>query len=566
MVIVLGGTSILALFAGPSYWLTCISDALSCALWATAVFAMLWAAKRTRGRTRIFWIAFAAGAFLASMNLGAWGYYDVIVRRNVPDPFWADIPLFLQPIPMMAAVALQPHRGRQTPKLYVGSLNFLILLLWWIYLYSFRIFPHEYVVFNAEAFNRYYNILYILELIILLGALGWSWISTTGGWRKLYVQLFLSTTLYVLAFQALNAALLRGSYYPGSFYDVLNNAPTCFFIAIAFSFGNWEERNNEVVETPISLRWTAVWSVLSALAVISVPIMGFWTLAQVDEPPALQHFRLAVTLIASAALAFCVFLRQRFMDQRLTGLVAKSQETLDHLQRVQSELVSTERLGSLGQLVAGAAHEINNPLTAVLGYADLLATNSSLSAEQTSLASKVVQEARRARSLVSDLLVFARNAPANKAQLDLVSLVQRAVKTDAQSADRPNVQMIAKLSTPVPRVWGSTHELFQAFQQLFSGLADLMEPLGGGTVLIRTSANENHVNLEVSCLDRAGRPLPPDVSPCLASVRDTCPLRFRVVQATIENHSGRMFAPDPGRVIVSLPSIAEIAASASANS
>src|SRR5947209_7719278 len=224
MLVVLATTAIFALTVRPTYWLTCVSDALSFALWGVVVVVMSQAARLAHGRARIFWIAFASSAALASINLGAWAYYDVISRHAVPDPFWADIPLFLQPIPMMAAVALQPHRGRQTPKVYLGSLNFLILLLWWVYLYTFRIFPHEYVVFNSSAFNRYYNILYIVEFLLLMAALGWLWVTTTGNWRKVYLHLFFATALYTFAFQALNSAIFRNTYYPGSLYDVLDNA------------------------------------------------------------------------------------------------------------------------------------------------------------------------------------------------------------------------------------------------------------------------------------------------------------------------------------------------------
>jgi signal transduction histidine kinase len=419
------------------------------------------------------------------------------------------------------------------------------------------------VVYNSEAFNRHYNILYIVEFLILLAALGWSWMTTTGTWRKLYLQLFIATAVYIIAFQALNSALLRNAYYPGSSYDVLDNFATCLFIAIPLSFISRRMTSEDQPELPISLRWNVVWSAIAALAVLSVPVTGLWTLLQTNEPPALQRFRLAVTLIASAVLAICVFLRQRVMDTRLTGLVSTSQETLENLQRVQAELVANERLGSMGQLVAGAAHEINNPLTAVLGYSDLLASQASLSPAQTTLVSSISQEARRARNLVSDLLVFARKAPSEKAQIDVLPVLQRAIQMESGNTERASVQMVAKLPPAVSRIWGSTHELFQAFQQLLSGLADRMEQLGGGTLLVRIQQEKTAIQLEFSCLNSQGQSFAAALSPCLIAARSDAGLRFRAVQATIENHKGRVLAPDPGRVIVTLPASSEFAASAS---
>jgi signal transduction histidine kinase len=556
-------SGVVALVSSPGYWLTCFSDTAAVALWAIAVLTMVRAAFRNRGRSRIFWIAFAASAVLASINLAAWTYYDIIARRPYPDPFWADIPLFLQPVPIMAALALQPHRRRESPKFYVGTLNFLLLLLWWVYLYSFRIFPHEYVVYNPESFNRYYNILYILEFLILLAIMGWFWMSTSGRWRRFYFQLFLATGVYTLAFQALNSALLRNTYYPGSFYDVIDNAATCFFIWIALTYPEFPAE--QMPERPISLRWNAVWSMLSALAVLSVPAMGLWTLFQVHEPPALQHFRLTVTLVFSAILGFCVFLRQRLMDRRLVGLLTSSRETLDNLQRVQSELVRKERLGSLGQLVAGAAHEINNPLTAILGYSELLAASDSLSPEQGSVASDIARQARRASSLVSDLLNFARKAPSEKSVVDLGSLVHRAVQMESSNQDRRKVQIVAKLPASMPRVWGSTNELFQAFQQLVGGIADRLEMLGGGTLLVRALPDRSELTIEFSCLIPGGQPFPADAQPCGPAANKDSGLRFRAVHAIIENHAGRIVARDGAALLLMLPAHAHAATASATN-
>lgn len=555
-------SAIVALLFPSSYGLTCFGDFSAVVFWVIAIVVMFRAGFANHGRRRTFWFAFGASAVLASINLGAWAYYDIIAHHATPDPFWADIPLFLQPVPMMAAVALQPHRRRESPKFYVGTLNFLLLLLWWVFLYSFRIFPHEYVVFNAEAFNRYYNTLYITEFLILLAAIGWFWMSTTGPWRRFYFRLFLSMGVYTLAFQALNSALLRNTYYPGSMYDVFDNAATCFFIWIALTHARFPEEDQP--ERPISLRWNAVWSVLAALAVLSVPAMGIWTLFQVNEPQRLLHFRLAVSLIFSSILGVCVFLRQRVMDQRLLGLLATSRDTLENLHRVQAELVRKERLGSLGQLVAGAAHEINNPLTAILGYSELLAANPSLSPQQGSTASRIAREARRASSLVSDLLSFARKAPSEKASVDLASLVHRAVQMEGSNQDRSKAQIVAKLPPSLPRVWGSTHELFQAFQQLLGGIADRLENAGGGTLLVRVHSNQPDVTLEFSCLGPGGQPLPADVSPCNPAADKHSGLRALAIHATIETHGGRIFTQDGNHLLLTLPTKAQAAAAATA--
>src|SRR5256886_12298591 len=84
------------------------------------------------------------------------------------------------------------------------------------------------------------------------------------------------------------------------------------------------------------------------------------------------------TLIASVPLALLVFLRSHLADADRTRLLAQSEQSVQNLQRLQAQMVQSEKLVSLGQLAAGAAHEINNPLAAILGYSDLLADDQAI--------------------------------------------------------------------------------------------------------------------------------------------------------------------------------------------
>src|SRR5207237_6234136 len=82
-------------------------------------------------------------------------------------------------------------------------------------------------------------------------------------------------------------------------------------------------------------------------------------------------------------------------------------------------------------LAAGAAHEINNPLTAILGYSDLLADDASLSEKPRAIAAKIRDQARRTKTLVGNLLSFARQVPAERTLLDLNTVVTNAVQLRA---------------------------------------------------------------------------------------------------------------------------------------
>src|SRR6266849_4469180 len=164
--------TIVSLTARRGFALTAFSDISGAGLWLITVVVMLWAAFSNQGRTRWFWILLAAGAAMVGTNLAAWFYYEVIAGRPTPDPFWADIPLFLQPVPMMAAAAMRPGSTQREQKFHLSSLNFLILLLWWIYIYMFLIYPNEFILKNRAVTNAYYYSLFVLEFSVLLAVLG----------------------------------------------------------------------------------------------------------------------------------------------------------------------------------------------------------------------------------------------------------------------------------------------------------------------------------------------------------------------------------------------------------
>src|SRR6476620_11943053 len=133
----LAAYTVVSLTGKPGFALTAISDITGPVLWLICVGAMLWAASCNQGRTRWFWLLLAFGAGMVCTNFGAWLYYELIGGKEPPETFWGDIPLFLQPVPMMAAAAMRPGSTHRQQKFHLTTLNFLVLLLWWVCLYMF---------------------------------------------------------------------------------------------------------------------------------------------------------------------------------------------------------------------------------------------------------------------------------------------------------------------------------------------------------------------------------------------------------------------------------------------
>jgi signal transduction histidine kinase len=234
------------------------------------------------------------------------------------------------------------------------------------------------------------------------------------------------------------------------------------------------------------------------IAILSLPLLGLWALLAKHTPPDLRNFRLLATMAATTVLGGFVFLKQILLDRQLIRLLDESRQSYENLQRLQSQLVQKEKLASLGQLVAGAAHEINNPLAAILGYSELLAAQSSLKDEQASMAQKIGQQARRTRDLVADLLSFSQQSPSEKSLIDVGGLVQRALQMNDVQIPGKNIRIEAILEPGLPRIWGNSNQLLQTFLHLTENAIDALNEVGGGALLVTARSVSHEVIIEFS--------------------------------------------------------------------
>ncbi len=463
--------TIVSLTAPRGFALTAFSDISGAGLWLIAVAVMLWAAFSNRGRTRWFWILMATGAAMVGSNFVAWFYYEVVAGRSPPEPFWADIPLFLQPVPMMAAAALRPGSRQQEQKFHLSSLNLLILLLWWIYIYMFLVYPNEYILPNKASFDRYYYVLFVLEFAVLQAVLGGMAMVAQGAWRKIYWHLFFAGALYLLAYQWLNAALGREQYYSGSIYDVPDYAAICWFILIAL-------RARNVPSEPLAgeerEHWADVPGFLAVLAVLSLPVIGLGELFLDPQAGQLRPYRVVVTLIGILLLGVCVFLRQILLAREMTRLLLDSKQNLEQLQRAQSQLVQKERLAGVGQLVAGVAHELNNPLTAVMGYSDLLMEQAGEGTARPKL-EKLRTEAQRMKRIIQNLLTFAQPQHEGRKLLDIAVVVRESLMLLDYQLRNSGISVELNFAPNLPKIACNEGQFKQVFVNLFSNSAQALE-------------------------------------------------------------------------------------------
>jgi two-component system NtrC family sensor kinase len=237
---------------------------------------------------------------------------------------------------------------------------------------------------------------------------------------------------------------------------------------------------------------------LARLGTLSAPLLAIWTLELSSAPDSVRKFRILVTLAAIFVVSALVFLRQHLVYKERTELVHDLWESLENVKRLQTHFVQSEKLASLGQLAAGAAHEINNPLTAILGYSDLLTLENPTDSRAHSLGQKIREQARRTKELVTNLLSFARQVPAEKQLLDLNTVLSGAVQLRNLDLREKNIRIELENRSVLPAVRGDPNQLLQVFYHLISNGVDAMELAGGGVLLIRTLRERGLVVIEFS--------------------------------------------------------------------
>ena len=547
--------TIVSLASKPSFALTAFSDITGTALWLVAIVVMLWAASGNQGRTRWFWILLAASCVMVGCNLGAWLYYEVIAGRPTPDPFWADIPLFLQPVPMMAAAALRPGSRQRQQKFYLSTLNFLILLLWWVCVYMFLVYPNEYILPNKLTFTSYYYALFVLEFSVLLAVLGGMALVAQGAWRKIYWHLFLASSLYLIGYQWLNSALERDEYYSGSLYDVPNYAAIAWFILVAVSARNVPSEPLTEAERE---HGSDLPGILAALAVLSLPVMGLCELFLDPNGSQLQLYRISVILAGILLMGVFVFLRQMLLNRELARLLVVSEENLERLQSAQRQLMQKERLAGVGQLVSGVAHELNNPLTAVIGYSDLLIEQAPDNPARQKL-ERLGTEARRIKRIVDNLMSFARPQTEGRKLMDIAVVARESLMLCEHQLQSKGIQVEMNFAQNLPRVSLNEGQFKRVFVNLFSNSANAMEDASEKRIVVEGRQEGTKIIVRFSDSGKGFTDLTRAFDPFYTTrpVGQGTGLGLSVCYGTVKEHNGNIYAqnlePNGAALTIELP-------------
>jgi signal transduction histidine kinase len=513
--------------------LTIFSDVIQCILLLAGIAALLPNVMRTQGRVRLFWALITLGIAFWLIYQLLWSYFEVVLRQEVPDPFVGDIIIFLHFVPMMAALALRPHAKEDEHAARVGRMDFVLLLTWWVYLYLFAVIPWQYAHVDELTYSRSLNTLYLTEKIVFLAGLALVWVGRKAAWRMIYAQFFGASLLYAASSYVANWAIQHNVYYSGSLYDLPVAASMAWISAIGVLAQDLKPEQERTGPAGRRGLWLAR---LGMTVIFSLPIFAGWSLFDTGVPSSVRTFRLVLTLITMMVMGGLVFLRQHLLDRELVRLLSTSQESFDNLKQLQSQLIQSEKLASLGQLVGGAAHELNNPLTAMLGYSELLAS-SGLNEDQRAIAQKITQQVRHTRVLISNLLNFARPTPATKSRVDINSIAHTAISLCQTQFGPSRVEIRLQLAQHVPSVIADPNQILQVFLHIATHSMQAMDEQGGGTVFVTTLAAEEQVSIEF-------RSKPADERSCKDHTSQPPGLGLSACDGIVQQHDGKLMCND----------------------
>ena len=240
-------------------------------------------------------------------------------------------------------------------------------------------------------------------------------------------------------------------------------------------------------------------------------------------------------------------------------LYASARDSLVRLRETQAQLVQAAKMSALGQLVSGVAHELNNPLSVIVGYGQLLLAREVPSAVLRPIELMVAQADRMAK-IVRNLLLFARQRPAERTTVNLNEVLEQTLALRLNQLQISAIAVEKKFTRGLPSVLADPHQLEQVFLNLLLNAEQAMlEAKNGGRIILATGVNRDGRSVYAEVMDD-GPGIPGDALPHVfepffttKTVGTGTGLGLSVSYGIVEEHGGHLVVESrPGRTVFRL--------------
>ncbi|MGZ4790026.1 MAG: ATP-binding protein [Terriglobales bacterium] len=178
-------------------------------------------------------------------------------------------------------------------------------------------------------------------------------------------------------------------------------------------------------------------------------------------------------------------------------LYEETSKAYENLRRTQEQLLQSEKMSAVGQLISGVAHELNNPLTAILGYAQLL-EGEELSEHAKEYVSKLFKQAQRTQRVVQNLLSFARQRKPSRMPVDVRRILEDTLALRDYDLNLHNIAIDRTFAHTIPAVVADAHQLEQVFLNIINNAVDAMlEHSRGGRLEVEIATRSGQIVVRV---------------------------------------------------------------------
>ena len=180
-----------------------------------------------------------------------------------------------------------------------------------------------------------------------------------------------------------------------------------------------------------------------------------------------------------------------------TTLYEEARQAYENLRRTQEQLLHSEKMAAVGQLISGVAHELNNPLTAILGYSQLLTSSGQMGPQGIEYADKLYKQAQRTHRIVQNLLSFARQHKPERVPVQLNLILEETLALRDYDLRMNHIRVHLELAGDLPYTSADPHQLQQVFLNMVNNAVDAMlEQSSEGDLWVKTGARGDRLFIE----------------------------------------------------------------------
>jgi signal transduction histidine kinase/ActR/RegA family two-component response regulator len=417
-------------------------------------------AQRSSGQTRVFWSLNASHGVLWAVGQAIWTYYDV-VAGSVPIISATDPIFFLASLPLAAALYGRPDRTRPRWLFDILKLDIVLIALFATFTYFYFVMSLVVTDGPQEIYNANLTQLFNVKNLTLAAWAGQVWYTASSpAWRRVLGLYAVGLTLVFAGGLVHDAVGVFGSYAVGSIWDLAWMLP---YVMLGLAAAQaYDDQLFAPADADAPLTRLPVVSLIAIALLILIPTIDEVSRRVFDVAEPTQTLRTRIALGMMIPFGIVVFLRE-FLSRR--ALLRAGQQLVS----TREELAHKEKLAAVGQLVSGVAHELNNPLQGVLGYAELISLSGR---DDDSAELRAIREnANRAAGIVRNLMTFAGRATPTRTWQQINAIIRDAAKRRSPFLTQAGVRLELQLADRLPPAYVDATR----FQQVLLNLLENAE-------------------------------------------------------------------------------------------